>query len=417
MDKYKNDDVIKIIYNSKSISDGVIAGKASQNFVTMEKELSSLNVQRGGGKGLKGFIFEHSDVATENAKNVHNGNMQRLEVINDNGIADIKVIQANGTVEYQQAKCGYETRPNVVDNPKYQNDTIVIDKGNTTLKNRLEKNNHNFRESNISKKEVENVSKLMQAEGELTGKTTATISSKLYACSKIMEQANKIGLNAAKGAGAFTAGLSMGKNFYEFIEGNMDLVELATAVGKDTAIAAVGAYGTAAATSLAVSTGIPSLIGGVIIQTPVVGAIGTTVVQIGSAITALIPVAAGPLFVLGLSIGAAITTFKLIKNYLIFNKNVNKKLSEVSRIATQALYVMEQERTILKEMISEEYAYWDEQFNTGFEEIFNSAVLNDSNGIANGIDRILNVFGENVRFKNNEEFDAFFDSENRVFSF
>lgn len=118
-----------------------------------------------------------------------------------------------------------------------------------------------------------------------------------------------------------------------------------------------------------------------------------------------------------MSIGSAITTFKLIKNYITFNKNVNKKLSQVSRISTQALYVMKQERTILKEIISEEYGHWDEQFNIGFEEIFNSAVLNDSNGIANGIDRILNVFGENVRFKNNEEFDAFFDSENRVFSF
>lgn len=417
MDKYKNDDVIKIIYNSKSISDGVIAGKASQNFVTMEKELSSINVQRGGAKGLKGFLFEYSDVATENAKNVHNGYMQRLEVINDNGSADIKVIQANGTVEYQQAKCGYETRPNVVDNPKYQNDTIVIDKGNTTLKNRLEKNNHKFRESDISKKEVENVSKLMQTEGELTGSTTATISSKLYACSKIMEEANKVGLNVAKGSGAFTAGLSMGKNFYEFIEGNMDLLELGTASVKDTVIAATGSYVTAATTSLAVSTGIPSLIGGVIIQTPVLGAIGTTVVQIGSVITALIPVAVGPLFVLGLSIGAAITTFKLIRNYIAFNKNDNKKLSEVSRFATQALYVMNQERTILKEMIFEEYSHWDEQFNLGFKEIFNSAVLNDSNGIANGIDKILNVFVKNVRFKNIEEFDKFFMDENATFSF
>ena len=60
------------------------------------------------------------------------------------------------------------------------------------------------------------------------------------------------------------------------------------------------------------------------------------------------------------------------------------------------------------------YAIWDEEFDKGFEQIFASALSNNSEGIATGLDKILSVFGESVRFKTTNEFEEFFFSDDTV---
>lgn len=93
-----------------------------------------------------------------------------------------------------------------------------------------------------------------------------------------------------------------------------------------------------------------------------------------------------------------------------------EKLSRVNYIAFQALNEMERQRNILKDMIGKQFSQWGEQFNLAFEEIYSATMNDDINGISNGLDRMLNVFGESVKFKTFEEFDEFFMHENSIFT-
>ena len=105
---------------------------------------------------------------------------------------------------------------------------------------------------------------------------------------------------------------------------------------------------------------------------------------------------------------------KTVAEYRNINKLTQQKLSRVNSIAAEALIEMEYQRNTLKKMIDEQFSQWDSQFNLGFEEIFKSTINNDVTGIAIGLDRMLNVFGESVKFKTFEEFDEFFMDENAV---
>lgn len=105
---------------------------------------------------------------------------------------------------------------------------------------------------------------------------------------------------------------------------------------------------------------------------------------------------------------------KAITDYKNIEKLGKEKLARVNAIATKALIEMEYQRNILKSMVEEKYQKWDEAFDNGFEVIFVSTLNNDVEGISEGLNKILGVFGETVAFSSREEFNTFFDDKNSV---
>lgn len=62
------------------------------------------------------------------------------------------------------------------------------------------------------------------------------------------------------------------------------------------------------------------------------------------------------------------------------------------------------QREVFKNIVEREYKHWDEEFDKGFQIIVDN--LNDAEGVARGLDTILNVFGKKVAFKTVDEYKA-----------
>lgn len=72
---------------------------------------------------------------------------------------------------------------------------------------------------------------------------------------------------------------------------------------------------------------------------------------------------------------------------------------------------MEYQRQRFREIVEIEYKKWDENIEAGFNQIMRSACqeVYDLQGITEGLDRILSVFGKSVMFKNLDEYEAQLD--------
>lgn len=211
----------------------------------LSKNLSTYNTVRGGAN-FKGFVFEemHAADATING--------QITEVIANNGPADFIIKNSNGKTVHGQAKVGYEKSS--INWSKYQDQTIVVDKGNTKLMNRANKAGNDVLESNIYKKEAEQLAKNMKRESKITGNTNSTIVPKMHSAGKIAKQCHSSGVNAAKSGAAFGSGFSIGSNIVELIDGEKEIGEVAVDVAKDTFVAAGTSYVVGAATTAIAST-------------------------------------------------------------------------------------------------------------------------------------------------------------------
>ena len=220
----------------------------------LSKNLSKYNTSRGG-TNFKGFVFEemHAADATING--------QVTEVIANNGPADFIIKNPNGKVVHGQAKVGYENTS--INWSKYQDQTIVVDKGNTKLINQAKKAGNEVIESNISKREAERLAKNMQLESKITKNTNSTIVPKIHSAGKIAKQCHSSGVSAAKSGAAFSSGFSIGSNIVELIDGEKEFGEVVVDIAKDTVVAAgtsyvvgaastaIGAAATAATTAVA----------------------------------------------------------------------------------------------------------------------------------------------------------------------
>ena len=102
-----------------------------------------------------------------------------------------------------------------------------------------------------------------------------------------------------------------------------------------------------------------------------------------------------------------------INIYRSFNYH-KEKLAQVSAFANQALEQMHIQRTYLHSLIESELTQWNMKINSGFDQILTSIINNDANGISSGIDSILTLLNESVKFKTYEEFNDFFMDENSI---
>ncbi|WP_160690078.1 hypothetical protein [Clostridium sp. C2-6-12] len=97
------------------------------------------------------------------------------------------------------------------------------------------------------------------------------------------------------------------------------------------------------------------------------------------------------------------------------NINVYKiKENEISKICSDALDEIKKQQDILKDIINKEFTEWDDKFKLGLKNIYDATIANDVEGIAKGLDKILNTFKENIKFETYKEFDEFFMDESNV---
>jgi hypothetical protein len=80
---------------------------------------------RGGAEGFKGFVFEelHATNSTLGGR--------ITDVIGNNGLADFRTLNPDGTYTWGQAKVGYNSGS--IDWSAYKGQEIIIDRGNTKL--------------------------------------------------------------------------------------------------------------------------------------------------------------------------------------------------------------------------------------------------------------------------------------------
>ncbi len=277
------------------------AGKSMAAFAEANRNLSGLNTMRGGAKGFKGFVGESLEAAESTALG------RKTIVLNDNGLADLKHLKANGTSTMKQLKIGY--KPGQIDFSRYKGQTVVIDKGNPNFKIlKAEGAKHGVKvvQGHVSQQEAKFWADAMQMETKFTGSKNSVLVPKAYQGVKTAMAAHNAGLTAAKSGSVAGAGFSLGRNLVQVAKGNKSVGEAAGDIVVDTVEAGVIGYGTGAAGSLIAGTelgaaalGAASSLGSAAASAPVLGSVigaGTAATgAIGGAGTALATTAAGAL--------------------------------------------------------------------------------------------------------------------------
>jgi hypothetical protein len=121
-----------------------------------------------------------------------------------------------------------------------------------------------------------------------------------------------------------------------------------------------------------------------------------------------------PIPVVGATIGSMIISCACTEIYRAYQSlgEHEKRLARVSALAAEALAEMERQRTLLRQIVADHFARWDGQVQLGFDELYSATLKNDVEGIAQGLDWVLQVVGGNVKFKTLGEFDQVFLAPN-----
>lgn len=96
------------------------------------------------------------------------------------------------------------------------------------------------------------------------------------------------------------------------------------------------------------------------------------------------------------------------------NQAAADRRKAISKIKTDALAEMDNQRGVMKKYFADEKFHWDKNVQDGFKLITSGAYSNDAEVIAQGLDKILRNFGGQVAFSSYEEFDDFFMDDNAV---
>lgn len=295
------------------------------------KNLSTLNVNRGGKFGGKGFVGEHMAVYEMNKNLVKIG--LKAEVINNNGLADIVVKKANGTViKKYQAKFGYENK--TINVSKYVADKQIIlvnkDASKKLIKN-LKSQGAKIEKSDITTTKAENLSRAMRTEGKILKNKNSTVVVNGYKFTEGIKNCHKSGINSARKGAAFGGGFSLSTNTIDIISGKKEIGEALVDITTDTAIAtgtgyiagatltALGSTTTGAAIGTTISaasaTVTSTAIGGAIISggataSATISAGATAILGTGAIATAV--AISSPVIVVGMTLGVVGSIFRSI---------------------------------------------------------------------------------------------------------
>ncbi|MEG1958096.1 MAG: hypothetical protein RR071_10245 [Lachnospiraceae bacterium] len=116
--------------------------------------------------------------------------------------------------------------------------------------------------------------------------------------------------------------------------------------------------------------------------------------------------------VIGQVLGVIITTVACSAIVSVYNtsKHLNDyklKESQIRRLESDALKEMQNQREKFHEIVEREYKIWDETIQDGFDQILRGACKETYNlqGVTDGLDKILSVFGKQVKFSSIEEYE------------
>ena len=90
------------------------------------------------------------------------------------------------------------------------------------------------------------------------------------------------------------------------------------------------------------------------------------------------------------------------QQYKAEKKAIDGRVQKVNALAREALREMEYQRNILKSLIQAETEHWEEITETAFQEMYAAILGDDVDKAANSLDKILSLFGEQVRFKDTQ---------------
>ena len=148
--------------------------------------------------------------------------------------------------------------------------------------------------------------------------------------------------------------------------------------------------------------------------------------EVGAIVGEIIGISAGGLLgagvgeIIGRAVGTMVATVACnvviaIRTNIINNlKSLDDyKLKEkaIHKLETEAIAEMEYQRQKFLNIVESEYQKWDENIETGFDMMMSSACqeIYDLQGITDGLDRILSVFGKSVMFKSLDEYELQLD--------
>ena len=120
--------------------------------------------------------------------------------------------------------------------------------------------------------------------------------------------------------------------------------------------------------------------------------------------------------VIGQILGVIITTVSCSAIISVYNtskclNNYKLKESQIRRLEADALREMETQRGKFREIVEREYKIWDETIQSGLEQILRSACEETYNlqGVTEGLDKILSLFGRQIKFRTTEEYEKQLD--------
>lgn len=82
--------------------------------------------------------------------------------------------------------------------------------------------------------------------------------------------------------------------------------------------------------------------------------------------------------------------------------------AEISRVLSHAMREISHQRDLLEDYVKKELDRWDDTVNTGFDTILQSAVDQNADGVARGLNIILALFNTQVLYPSLEKFDCDF---------
>lgn len=174
----------------------------------------------------------------------------------------------------------------------------------------------------------------------------------------------------------------IGKSMIRFVDGDVDAAGM---------IQEIGVQGT-------------SLVAGM-----VCGEIGAVIGQILCPIPG---VGLGVGQLVGQTVGMLITSvtcdvFMNLYNTSRHLDDYKKKEQQIRRIENEAISEMRKQRDVFKTMVENEYKEWDDKIYNGFNQIITCACEEtfDLEGVTDGLNSILQLFGKEVAFKSMEQYE------------
>ena len=103
-----------------------------------------------------------------------------------------------------------------------------------------------------------------------------------------------------------------------------------------------------------------------------------------------------------------------LSGYKLDTARRKKLISRFNKLNAEAVNALSEQKIRLQEVFSANRLKFDITIERGFEEILKSAMDNDANGIARGIDILMKPFNGKSQFSNLNEFKTFFNNSNSV---